>query len=144
MKYIKIEHDEYNYKTTEVYSIILNFSTTSTVTSDFYSLKDDKLVINTGYCWDGASGGMIDTTSNMEAALVHDVLYQMLRSNEIPQKWKEPSDNQFRQMQVDNASWWNKWWIIIRAQYSYEALQLAGFEASKAGTQKKNKMMYDV
>ena len=53
--------------------------------SDKYSQLDalGNLTIKAGYAWDGCTG-MIDTNSNMEAGLVHDCLYQMLREALIP------------------------------------------------------------
>ena len=38
-----------------------------------------EVVVKEGYAWDGASGPTFDTGASMEAALVHDVLYQCMR-----------------------------------------------------------------
>ena len=38
-----------------------------------------EVVVKEGYAWDGASGPTFDTRASMEAALVHDVLYQCMR-----------------------------------------------------------------
>ena len=144
MKYKEIDHEEYKYQTTEDYRHKLSFNPQTKIEGAFYTLNESgDLLIKKGYAWDGASGGMIDTESTMRAALVHDVLYQMIRSCELDLMWKEPSDNEFRLIQIEDAQWWNRWWITARAQYAYHALQIAGESSCVPGSQTKNEMRYD-
>lgn len=83
---------------------------------------DGFLTIKSGYAWDGCSG-MIDTDSNMEAGLVHDCLYQMLRESLIPnyktialldrkrclekfKKMRDQVDNVFETLLESGGCWW--------------------------------------
>lgn len=52
---------------------------------------DGWLVVYRGYAWDGASGG-IDTKSTIRASLAHDVLYQLMREEVLPQREKVNAD----------------------------------------------------
>lgn len=45
--------------------------------------KDGELFIRAGYSWDGPSGPAIDTKNFMRASLVHDALYQLMRSGHL-------------------------------------------------------------
>ena len=65
---------------------------------------NQKLTINKGYAWDGASGAP-DWKTVMRAALVHDALYQMLRNTPHPQlekkereKIRKAADELFREI----------------------------------------------
>ena len=40
---------------------------------------DGKLIVRSGYAWDGASGPTIDTKNAMRGPLGHDALYQLMR-----------------------------------------------------------------
>ncbi len=51
-----------------------------------------ELTIKKGYAWDGASGPTIDTANTIRGSLVHDALYELMRRECIPQKWREQAD----------------------------------------------------
>ena len=57
--------------------------------------KDGTLKILPGYAWDGSSGPTWDDKSNMEAALIHDALYQLMRQEVIKQEWKVYADKEY-------------------------------------------------
>ncbi len=61
-----------------------------------YLDTDGTLTIKGGYCWDGASGPTIDTKNFMEGSLVHDVLYQLMRMDLLPQKCREYADDRLK------------------------------------------------
>ena len=47
----------------------------------FELYEDGRLVIKTGYRWDGPSGPTVDTPSFMRGSCVHDIFFQCLREN---------------------------------------------------------------
>lgn len=64
---------------------------------------DGWLTIEPGYKWDGASFIVIDRKANMRAGLLHDALYQLLRSGLLGQQYREPADALYRAMYLDDA-----------------------------------------
>ena len=72
---------------------------TDKTTKSFIELNTDGvLVIKKGYAWDGPSGPTIDTPSFMRGSLVHDALYQLLRREDIEQKWRDEADEELRRI----------------------------------------------
>lgn len=64
-----------------------------TVNCQFFELNTKGfLKIFKGYAWDGPSGPTVDTKNFMRGSLVHDVIYQMLRQENIPQKFRKNAD----------------------------------------------------
>jgi len=55
-------------------------------------LPAGRLKIKKGYAWDGASGPTYDSLSTMRAALIHDVLYQLMRNKIIPESFRGMAD----------------------------------------------------
>jgi len=55
------------------------------------------LLIRSGYAWDGPSGPTIDTKDSMRGSLEHDVLYQLMRMELLPQSEREFADNRLEQ-----------------------------------------------
>jgi len=51
-----------------------------------------ELKIRKGYAWDGPSGPTRDTPNFMRASLVHDALYQLMRSERLNQNYREKAD----------------------------------------------------
>lgn len=74
---------KYKYILIEDVTVFVGILGTPIETEWFKLTIDGFLTIKSGYAWDGCTG-MIDTNSNMEAGLVHDCLYQMLRESLIP------------------------------------------------------------
>lgn len=63
------------------------------------------LVIKKGYAWDGPSGPTIDIPSFMRGSLVHDALYQLLRREDIEQKWRDEADEELRRICREDGMW---------------------------------------
>ena len=61
--------------------------------------------IRSGYAWDGASGPTIDSKSSMEASLVHDALYQLMRMELLPQLYRNYADNFFKKICIIKGMW---------------------------------------
>lgn len=95
------------------------------IATDFIAWSDNELIVSKGYAWDGASGPAIDTKTIMRASLVHDVMYQLLRDELIPQSWRTYADTlMYRICREDGMS-------RIRAYYIYWVLRLFGGRYAK-------------
>ena len=93
-----------------------------------YLTLDEKgiLFINKGYAWDGPSGPTIDTLTFMRGALIHDALYQLIRSNKLPRVYRKEADLELFKICLEDGM--NK----FRAKYVYYAVRLfAGFAVKK-------------
>ena len=88
MKYRK----GYKYQLAEDYTHILQFDTEESIDLPFIELNGTELLIKKGYAWDGPSGPTVDTKNFMVGALVHDVLYQLMRMDLISQQWRKAAD----------------------------------------------------
>jgi hypothetical protein len=89
---------------------------------DLYA--DGRLVIHTGYAWDGASGPTIDTETSKRGSLVHDALYQLIREGLLPRAAKDATDLEFRDLCIDDGMWeWRaKLWCWAVDQFGWAAL----------------------
>lgn len=90
------------------------------------------LSLKKGYAWDGPSGPTIDTLNFMRGSLVHDALYQLMRSGQLDyKKHRKHADKLLYKMcREDGMSW-------IRAQIVYAAVRWAGRGAAKPANAKK-------
>ena len=102
-------------------------------------IKTDYLVLTTtgtlyiqkGYAYDGPSGPTFDTKNFMQASLVHDALYQLIRMELLDKKWRAQADRELlRICKEQGMSWW-------RAKYVYEAVRLGGASAADPENKKK-------
>lgn len=82
--------------------------------------RSGKLTIYPDYMWDGPSGPAIDTVNWMDASLVHDALYQMMRRGLIPFKLRKKADKLMRKMCIKAGM------SRFRANYSYFFVRLFG------------------
>jgi hypothetical protein len=85
-------------------------------TPPFLRIDGDVLVIGPGYCFDGASGGMIDSDAALAGALGHDAMYQCLRWEVLPLAARQPIDDFAYEVWVAAGMWriraWNAWWWL--------------------------------
>lgn len=83
------------------------------------------LTIKKGYAWDGPSGPTIDTPNFMRGSLVHDVLYQLMREELIPQDQREYADNLLRNICLeDGMSKIRAWWV-------YQGVRIGGASSAE-------------
>ncbi len=95
----------FKYQLTENFQMSTNI-TGFNVETDFITLdKDGGLFIKKGYAWDGASGPTWDTKSSMEASLVHDAFYQLMRLGLLPRGFRSKVDNLFKGICIDKKMW---------------------------------------
>ncbi len=64
-----------------------------------------RLTIKGGYAWDGASGGMPDSGTNMRSSLVHDALYQAMRNGFLGLHHRDAADRLFADMCKQDGMW---------------------------------------
>jgi len=83
------------------------------------------LTIYQGYSWDGCSGPTIDTPSNMRGSLVHDVLYQLMRSGKLNREYRKYADLLFKNICLDDGM------DRIRAFYYHQAVRWFAAGATK-------------
>jgi hypothetical protein len=70
------------------------------------------LTIAAGYSWDGPSGPTFDTENFMRASLVHDALYQLMRSGRLPMDRRPVADALLRDLaREDGMSRLRSWWV---------------------------------
>jgi hypothetical protein len=54
----------------------------------YFVKVDSTLIVRKGYQWDGPSGPTIDDDTNIRASLIHDALYQAMRTGLIAKTFK--------------------------------------------------------
>lgn len=80
--------------------------------------------IRPGYWWDGASGPAIDSFDFMDASLLHDVYFQMMRERNIS-IWNFPRANwaMFKMSRRYGMHW-------FRASYAWLTVTIFGFPSA--------------
>ena len=81
------------------------------------------LTVRSGYAFDGPSGPTIDTKSFMRGALVHDVLYQILRHGGLPKSYKDLCDRMLQRICVEDGM------FKLRAWYVYQGVKMFGYKS---------------
>lgn len=61
--------------------------------------------IRKGYCWDGASGPVIDTPAFMRGSLIHDALYQLIRLDLIDKQFRSIADQTLYDICIADGMW---------------------------------------
>ena len=93
----------FKYQLAETYTIkvdILGYE----IYEEFIILtKDGLLSILSGYAWDGASGPTLDTPDTMRGSVVHDVLYQLMRLELIPESYREYADDLLKEICMEDG-----------------------------------------
>lgn len=79
------------------------------VAHPFFQIDENKLIINDGYTWDGATG-IPDTKKNQSPALIHDVLAQCIREGLISIDKFEYANSELKKQYLDRDgfNWWGK------------------------------------
>ena len=96
-----------------------------TYRGDFLQLtKTGRLILKTGYAWNGPSGPTWDTKSGQQGSVKHDALYQLMVLNAISRSLKEAADFVFYQTLLDDGM--HPW----RAWYWYKGVQKFGVDAT--------------
>ncbi len=117
----------YKYQLAEEYSLKISIKPDAPIDSAFIALDPQgNLRVKAGYAWDGTSGPVIDTPSNLRASLVHDALYQLMREKSLSAKaHKEKADKLFKKLVKEDGV------PAPVAQVYYEALKKLGRPATR-------------
>lgn len=80
--------------------------------------RDGVLTIKKGYAWDGPSGPTIDTPNFMRGSLVHDALYQLMRTARIGQEQRRYADDLLRTLCLqDGMSALRAWYVRLAVHW---------------------------
>ena len=124
MKYSK----GYKYQLEETYIHETGFKLPAPISNKWAGLyTDGKLIIFSGYAWNGASGPTIDTKSFMRGSLVHDALYQFMGEGLLPKTlFKDSADRLLQKICIEDGM------NPLRAAYVYLGVKLFGGNAAEA------------
>ncbi|MEN6294315.1 MAG: DUF1353 domain-containing protein [Methanobacterium sp.] len=112
--------DGYKYQLSEDYSIQTRIKHVTNI-SDWIQLDaEGVLTIKKGYAWDGPSGPTIDTRNFMRGSLVHDALYQLMREDKLPLKYRNYADRLLQDICLEDGM------TPIRAWWVYQGVHLFG------------------
>jgi len=131
--------DGYKFQLKEIYHILTKIKLEEDISTPdkfpFIRLgKRGLLSIYNGYAWDGASGPAINNKTIIRGSLVHDALYQLIRSGKLNKSHRKYADEIFRDICLEDGM------SKIRAYWVYWAVRLfAGF-AVKEGSGKESKI----
>ena len=123
----------YKYQLIEGYSVEVEVKPDHDIVTDYIHLSTDGVLrIQKGYAWDGPSGPTIDTANFMRGALVHDALYQLMRSEDLDvETWRRTADDELKRICREDCM------SRIRAWYVHRAVRkAAGFAASPESRKK--------
>lgn len=121
---------KYNHKIPSVApDLAINFGKSAYVYISAQKGAYDVLYIKKGYCWDGPSGPTCDTKNSMQASLVHDALYQLIRTRELSITYRKVADDLFFKICLEDGM--RKW----RAWIWYQAVKHFAHYAAKPGSQ---------
>ena len=119
----------YKHQLTEVYERQTNICPLRAIMTCFIALTTKGFLrIRKYYCWDGASGPAFDTRNVMEASLVHDSFYQLIRNEDLDYSYRKEVDQLFYDICRESGVSW------FRAKYMYLAVRLFGGGAATGQT----------
>lgn len=94
--------------------------------SDLYT----RLIVKSGYAWDGPSGPTIDTKNFMRGSLVHDALYQLMRYGHLDKNvYRIHADRELQHICIEDGMCW------IRAQFVYWGVRIGGNPGARYGNE---------
>ena len=131
MRYEEIKRYKYRTVQDENYVLAESFPAVDTY---WVKLRGNKLWIRRGYAWDGCSGGAPDHKNSRNASLVHDVLYQLMKTSKLSMKYRKNADLCFRDLLLRGGCW------RVHAATYYRGVRLGGRLALKRG---KKRIIYE-
>lgn len=124
--YRKLRH--YKYQLTDDYTHTLKIKDHQIDHPMIELTPEGRLTVKQGYAWDGPSGPTIDTSTFMRGALVHDVLYQLIRLKHLDFSLREFADDLLKQIcRQDGMSRFRAWYVHL-------AVKLFGKKHAQPGT----------
>lgn len=124
IKYKLIDHPKYKYELVDPYLIDTEIKLTDPVefrtgSHELYGrIKvNGRIGLIPGYAWDGPSGPTFDTEDAMRGSLIHDALYQAMRTCQLNGSYRKFADDLFyRTCREDGMPWLRAWyfWAAVR------------------------------
>ena len=114
----------YKYTVAETVSVDVPLFRASSFATSHFSLRFGRLTLRAGYAWDGASGPTWDTDDTIVPSLVHDALYQALRSGLLPPSARFDADLSFYRLMRERAS---SFFGYVRALYFFLGVRAFGW-----------------
>lgn len=110
MKYIRYRGG-YKYQLAEEYEVLVTIRPLQPIMTPYIGLDTaGRLLIRSGYAWDGPSGPTIDTPSAMRGSLVHDALYQLMREGLLNSSLRKKADQELYRIVIEDGMWkWRAW-----------------------------------
>lgn len=111
----------YKYQLQRDYTTLTAIHPKNRIETDYIILTTDgHLTAKKGYAWDGPSGPTKDDDTNLRGSVGHDVKYQLMRLQLIPETYRKLSDKELiDDLKEDGMPW-------LRRQGWYYALRLGG------------------
>ena len=91
------------------------------VSARFARIEHDELIINSRYAWDGASGPALDTVNFMRGSLVHDLLYQLMRTGKLPLSYRKEADKELVKICREDGMSRLRAWRVYKAVHTFAA-----------------------
>lgn len=97
---MKLEYIDSKYTTSKgIHYQLRKIRPVAPIKDRFYSIGMDGLVIiQPGYAWDGPSGPTLDTKDVMFCSLIHDVLYEAMRKEQLSLDWRDEADEELAEI----------------------------------------------
>ena len=128
--------NKYKYQLVQSYITELEIRPTVRIEEKYFALSTSgELVIKDGYAWDGASW-CPDVRCIMRGALVHDVLYQMLRMSLLPQTSRDTSDRVLQRICIEDGM------APLVARGVYLAVHKFGKQAARPTAAPQDELVY--
>jgi len=107
----------YKYQLVEKYQVEISITPEKNIQTSYIDLTTEGLLtLKNGYAWDGPSGPTIDTPNFMRGSLVHDALYQLMRSKLIEkERWRKKADGELKRMCVEDGMSRIRSWCVHKA-----------------------------
>lgn len=125
----------YKYQLVEDYEVEVGIADYDIDTPHYALRPSGMLVVKKYYAWDGPSGPTIDTLNFMRGSLVHDALYQMMRSEQISFAHRDPADRLLQRICREDGMSRIRAWIV------YQGVKWFAAKAARPGTQKPDKVI---
>jgi hypothetical protein len=121
----------YKYQLVESYVCDVGILHDQDIASEYIFLGADGIItISAGYAWDGPSGPTFDSSNSMRASLVHDSLYQLMREELLPEKWRDCADMALNRILKEDGMW------KVRRWYWLKGVEWFAAKAARAGNTK--------